>query len=1200
MYYVYADGNLIYNQFDRSLTIHSPKVTLELGKAGSFQFDIPPTNQYYNSLTQLKTIIKVELDNKVVFYGRIFSITRNFNNIKHVYCEGALSYLIDTIQQAKSYKGKAKQLFRDIISAHNSLMAGDTEINKAFVIDRLEIEDTDVVIPGKKDKDGKYYGDEYEQTIIESIAEEWLTTYDYINNVLIEYLGGYLIYEYDSANDRNKISYISEDSFDQLIEDYTKNSRYAPEIDYGVNMLDLTEELNAEDLFTVLIPLGDEGLTIEKATNKNDYSDVRIDMVDGKPIGIAHKSSVEKYGRIVKSYVFDNVNEPNTLFTNGYKYLKAHKNIPISFTIKAVDMHFVDSAQSTIDIGQITKINSVPHDLVQYLICTKIEYDLEDASKNQYTFGNPRQSMTERYKKNKEKAKKDSNKRSRSTSGKALATAAYVAQAYADEVNENYATIKTWVEDHYAGIEEAVHFVSGNGEGLVRATKWVDEYSANAEEIIQWHGKYSESAVETIKWANDYSAGVREAISWYNEHAQGAVTTSKWVSDYGAEIKSTAEWARDNVSRFSEIRQWVNDYGAGVELMAENASNIANGIAQTKLWVDDYASKMQTNLNWSNKYVQGAYDNSATINKYMGQAKTYLDWSNGYTKGAYNNSVTITAYMGQAKTNLDWSNGYTKGAYNNSVTITNYMGQIKTYLDWSNGYAKGAYNNSVTITNYMGQVKTYLDWSNGYAKGAYNNSVTITNYMGQAKTNLDWSNGYTKGAYNNSVTINGYMGQAKTNLDWSNGYTKGAYNNSVTITNYMGQAKTNLDWSNGYVKGAYNDSVTITGYMGQIKTNLDWSNGYVSGAYNDSVTINGYAGTAKSTLSFVTKYSNAVAEVYKNVTDHSAEIDNVVKFYSDHGKNIDSYASIKQTADAAYAMAGLFASYNKKDASVSLKVDGVKSIIQLAADEVDASTVEKFIAKGLEADQVIVGKDKNVLVTSEGLEVKNRLIVTKSDSYIVCRDIYKSGTGVKNDSTSILSKSEIGKYIDKNYIKNKLKGDSYDTFTDYILEAVLKNKDVQMKDVTFNSIKLFKNAAKTWTLKEFVDDAIEKYFKDNLTDTKIKNLLRGSKSWNTYLTDIVLGGLKGKTIDCGVLKVAYEGDSTDILKVIKKKVENHTHTFEQTNIKPDTNTDFYRWGSHKHTVTINNVTYNVDTSAALNSSYWKIKVSGTTSKGTPR
>ena len=628
MYYVYADGDSIFNQFDKTLTIHSPKVTLELGKAGSFQFDIPPTNQYYNRLTQLKTNIRVELDNKTIFYGRVFSITRGFNNIKKVYCEGALSYLIDTLQQAKSYKGKAKTLFENIIAAHNAMSDSD----KQFVIDRLEIEDTDVIIPGKKDKDGNYYGDKYEQTIIESIAEEWLTTYDYINNVLIEYLGGYLIYKYDGG--KNKISYISEDSFDQEIESASSKNLTVPSIDYGINMLDLTEELNAEDLCTVLIPLGDDGLTIEKATNKSQYDDIKIESVDGKGIGIAHKSSVDKYGKIVKSYVFDNVNEANTLFVNGYKYLKAHKNIPISFTVKAVDMHFVNKDLDSLMIGEIAKIDSTPHNIVEYLICTKIEYDLEDASKNTYTFGNPKQSLTERYKKNKQKEKERSSSSSKKSSAKALSTASDIAKAYADEaletINENYATIKNWVEDHYAGIEGAVHFVSTNGEGFVRSTKWVDEYGANTEEVLTWHGKYAESAVSTIKWTSDYSAGIEDAVNWKTRNAEGLAATKKWVDDNSSNIEQTVQWKNGAVNSLASVTQKANANEASITSL----TNWKNGAVNSLASVTQKANANEASITSLTKWKKGAVESLASVTQKANDNEASIEAISEWKSGA--------------------------------------------------------------------------------------------------------------------------------------------------------------------------------------------------------------------------------------------------------------------------------------------------------------------------------------------------------------------------------------------------------------------------------------------------------------------------------------------------------------------------------------------------------------------------------------
>lgn len=48
-------------------------------------------------------------------------------------------------------------------------------------------------------------------------------------------------------------------------------------------MLDLTEEISAEDVFTVLIPLGDENLTIESVNNGRD------ELVD--------EAAVQRYGR---------------------------------------------------------------------------------------------------------------------------------------------------------------------------------------------------------------------------------------------------------------------------------------------------------------------------------------------------------------------------------------------------------------------------------------------------------------------------------------------------------------------------------------------------------------------------------------------------------------------------------------------------------------------------------------------------------------------------------------------------------------------------------------------------------------------------------------------------------------------------------------------------------------------------------------
>lgn len=377
MFYIYADGKSIYQPMDDTLTLFSPKLTLEMGKAGSLQFQVPPSNKYYNSLNQLTTVITVEMDDVEIFRGRVLTNNRNFNNIRTVYCEGDLAYLVDSVQKAEKYDGKAHALFRKIISAHNARV----ESSKQFTIGRITVEDRDVLLTGKSDdiedaETGKF---DYKQIALNSIADEWQNTFDFIETCLIDFTGGYL-----RTRRSGNITYID------LLADY--GSSATQEIEFSKNMLDFTEEVSAEDVFTVLIPLGDENLTIESVNNGSD------ELVDA--------DAVARYGRIIKTHVFDSVNTPQTLLENGRRFLASNVNVPITLTVKAVDMHLVDENARPIYIGDKVHVTSVPHDMVDELTCTKIEYDLENPSNNSYTFGTPKQSLTERYRK--DKAKKDS------------------------------------------------------------------------------------------------------------------------------------------------------------------------------------------------------------------------------------------------------------------------------------------------------------------------------------------------------------------------------------------------------------------------------------------------------------------------------------------------------------------------------------------------------------------------------------------------------------------------------------------------------------------------------------------------------------------------------------------------------------------------------------------------------------------------
>ena len=371
MFQVLLNGEIIYQPLDDELTIFNPKLTLEMGKAGCLEFDIPQTNTHYGELTQLSAMINVNMDTEEVFRGRVLSNERQFNNLRHIYCEGDLAFLVDSVQKTEKYTGKTRALFNKFIAAHNARV----EDYKKFAVGEVTIDDRPIKLEGHVE-DMNTGNIDYKQIAINSIVGEWNDTLSEIQTCLIDYCGGYLRTRY-----QNGVRYID------YVKDYGGTSDQ--DITLGTNMLDLTEEITAEDLFTVLIPLGDDNLTIASVNRGSD------ELVD--------TAAVAKYGRIVRTHVFNNVNEPATLLENAQRYLATNVNVPRTVTITAIDLHFLNKSEGAIHLGDKVRIRSEAHDLDEDLMCTKIEYDLANPVNNKYTFGNPKQSLTERYKEDQRK-----------------------------------------------------------------------------------------------------------------------------------------------------------------------------------------------------------------------------------------------------------------------------------------------------------------------------------------------------------------------------------------------------------------------------------------------------------------------------------------------------------------------------------------------------------------------------------------------------------------------------------------------------------------------------------------------------------------------------------------------------------------------------------------------------------------------------
>lgn len=357
MYTIHADGEVMYapNLVNDGYGVLSPKLTVELNKSGSLEYIMPPNNVMYDNVQKLKTIITAYQDDEEIFRGRVLHDDSDFYRRKKVYCEGELSFLLDSQQRPYTFQGDIPELFQKYIEGHNARV--DPE--KQFVVGEVTVTDPNNYI----NRENKNYA----------------KTLDEINEKLIKTHGGYL-----------RIRPSGEKRFIDLVEEY--GSINSQVIEFGKNLLDISEYITAEDVFTVLIPLGAEQQDEDgNSTGRLDITSVN----DGKDY-IEDETAISLFGRIEKTEIWEDVTIASNLLTKGEEYLKNGIEMAVTLTIKAVDLHLIDVDTERIRLGDMVRVVSVPHKLDTYFLCSKIIYDFVNPDKTEFTFGVTFSTMTEK------------------------------------------------------------------------------------------------------------------------------------------------------------------------------------------------------------------------------------------------------------------------------------------------------------------------------------------------------------------------------------------------------------------------------------------------------------------------------------------------------------------------------------------------------------------------------------------------------------------------------------------------------------------------------------------------------------------------------------------------------------------------------------------------------------------------------------
>lgn len=401
--YAYPYGNpdaklLLYRPNDPQALVLSPKLTREVSKGGSLVFTMTRDHAQYNMLQKLSTVVQVRRDGKEIWRGRVLKHEADFYKRRVVYCEGALSYFNDSSITPFNYKGTLRQFLQHLIDAHNNQVKSKM---KCFQLGTVTAALGNLVV---QFGDADQYG----------VGEDYGKVWDILDKLVLKVFGGYFYCGFDAATGYNVLNYC-----DQAVE---AKRQTAQKIEYGRNLLNLSETTDATDLYTRIYPIGNKH-TVDTSKwyyklmwwrdPSKDKHEERWGIMEADAATVAqylpasgysynleegwiqNDTAVQKFGIITRIVELD-TDSANDTFAAGVQALQQNYAMKTSYVIRAVDL--VDAGYDTdrLDFSMYSHIISKPHSVDAVMLCTKLVEPLEKPAQKEFTFGMTRRTLTDR------------------------------------------------------------------------------------------------------------------------------------------------------------------------------------------------------------------------------------------------------------------------------------------------------------------------------------------------------------------------------------------------------------------------------------------------------------------------------------------------------------------------------------------------------------------------------------------------------------------------------------------------------------------------------------------------------------------------------------------------------------------------------------------------------------------------------------
>lgn len=343
MYKIYIDGSLAYSPYEKEFAVYDANISVEQNQPDTFEFTLPFTNPFVNSIEKMCTEVRLLRDDELLFVGVACEDTLNFDNSRTVKCKGDLYFLNQSIIRPYSFQGSVHDYFKLLIDAHNA------ESSRKFYVGSVTVTDpNDYIVRASSD---------------------YPTVFKEITDKCIGLLGGYLVMRY--ADGKRYIDYL---------DDY--NTVNEQTVEFAMNISDVNVDSDVLEMATVLIP---RGASIESGGTEEDQqsAEKRIDITsvnDGKDY-IQDDEAVARYGRIMKVETWDDVTIPENLLKKAKKRLKELSSMTKVITLKAVDVSAVRNVAS-FSLHQYIHVISKPNGIDDLYLPTKIDMNIFSPESN--------------------------------------------------------------------------------------------------------------------------------------------------------------------------------------------------------------------------------------------------------------------------------------------------------------------------------------------------------------------------------------------------------------------------------------------------------------------------------------------------------------------------------------------------------------------------------------------------------------------------------------------------------------------------------------------------------------------------------------------------------------------------------------------------------------------------------------------------